>query len=147
MLHISFSAVLWTGTLIVFVIVNQLLGYTGFTLNPRDMAGTWLIFVIAAFIECAVEIFFSRKELTVLSENIDLRQINPANDDLDLRGYKKRLIRKIRIMSSAVIWIPLALLFFFNGYVFGNWGIVWIVFLFGVFFELLMHFIKRLRGR
>jgi len=145
MLHISFSAVLWSGALLVFLAVNQFLGYTNFTLNPREMSGTWLIFVFAALIECAVEIFFSRKELAVLNENIDLRQVNPNNDDLDLRGYKKRLTRKIRIMSSAVIWIPLTLFFFLSGYVFGNWDIVWIVLLFGVFLEFLMLFIRRLR--
>ena len=145
MLHISFSAVLWSGTLLVFFVVNHLLGYRDFTLNPRAMSGTWLIFVFAALIECAAEIFFSRKELSVLGESIDLRQINPNNDDLDLHGYKRALTRKIRIMSSAVIWIPLALFFFLSGYIFGNWGIVWIVFSFGVFVEFLMHFIRKLK--
>jgi len=146
MLHISFSAVLWSGTLLVFFLVNHLLGNTYFTLNPREMSGTWLIFVVAALVECATEIFFSRKELSVLSESIDLRQINPNNDDLDLRGYEKALTRKIRIMYSAVVWIPLTLFFFLSGYIFGNWSIVWIVFLFGVFVEFLMHFIRKLKS-
>jgi len=145
MLHISFSAVLWSGTLLVFFVVNHVLGNRDFTMNPREMSGTWLIFVFAALIECATEIFFSRKELSVLSENIDLRQINPNHDDLDLRGYKSALNRKIRIMSSAVVWIPLALFFFLSGYIFGNWNIVWIIFSFGVFVEFSMHFIRKLK--
>ncbi|MCL2603154.1 MAG: hypothetical protein FWD90_01590 [Defluviitaleaceae bacterium] len=143
MLHILFSAILWTSALLVFIAINQAMGYTGFTLNPRDMAGTWLVFVFAALIECAAEIYFSRKELAVLSENIDLRQVNPKNDDMDLRGYRKKLIRKIKVMSSAVIWLPLSIFFFLSGYIFGNWGIVWLVFLLGVLIEVLKAYVNK----
>jgi uncharacterized membrane protein YecN with MAPEG domain len=143
MLHVLFSAVLWTGALLVFIVINQAMGFTGFTLNPREMAGTWVVFVFAALIECAAEIYFSRKELAVLGETIDLRQINPKNDDMDLRGYRKKLMRKIKIMSSAVIWLPLAIFFFLSGYIFGNWGIVWLVFLLGFLIETLKVYIKK----
>ncbi|MCL2398646.1 MAG: hypothetical protein FWC91_02735 [Defluviitaleaceae bacterium] len=148
-LHTAFSAVLWSGALLTYFVVNLLiLGNTTFTLNPRELSASWLIFVFAALFECCVEIYFSGKELEVLNENIDLRQINPNKVmDLDLYGYKKSLMRKIRIMTSAVIWIPLILVFFVGGYLFGNWNILWLVFALGIFFELLMHFIKTLRNK
>lgn len=147
-LHTAFSAVLWSGSLIIYFAVNLLLlNNTTFTLDPQRLSGTWLIFVLAALFECCVEIYFSKKELDVLNENIDLRQINPNKVmDLDLYGYKKRLTRKIRIMTSAVIWIPLILIFFVGGYLFGNWNILWLFLVLGVFFELVMHFVKTLRN-
>jgi len=146
-LHITFSAVLWSGALLIYLIVNYLLGNMYFTLDPERLSGTWLIFAFALLIECSVEIYFSKKELEVLSENIDLRQINPNNrGDLDLRGYQRRLTRKIRVMTHAVVWIPLVLLFFVVGYSSGRWNIIGIVLLFGVFVELLLHFISRLNG-
>jgi len=145
-LHLAFSLFLWASAAILYIITNQLLGYTEIALNPAEMSWTWLIFIIASLIECSAEIYFCRKELDVLNENIDLRQIDPARgDDLDLRGYQKKLTRKIRIMSSAVLWIPLILIFFTGGYMFNIWGVAWIVFLFGLFAELLVNFIKKLR--
>ena len=144
-LHIAFSAVLWTGTLLLYIVINYLQGNHHFTLNPNYLSGTWLLFVAAALIECCVEIYFSRKELEVLKENIDLRQINPARDEMHLWDYQRKLTRKIRVMSSAVIWIPLILLFFMGGYLFSMWSLVWMVFLFGVFFELVMHFLRKLK--
>ena len=142
-LHTAFSIVLWSGATILYIIVNYLTGNTSFTLNPAEISETWLIFIFAALIECMVEIFFCRKELAVLNENIDLRQINPAwvkDGDLDLRGYQKSLMRKIRVMSSAVMWIPLVLVFFIGGYMFNLWGVLWIIFLFGLFIEFLFNF-------
>ena len=147
MLHITFSAVLWSGALLIYLVANYLLDNMYFTLDPRRLSGTWLIFVFALLIECGVEIYFSKKELEVLNENIDLRQINPNNrGDLDLRGYQKRLTRKIKVMTRAVMWIPLVLLFFIMGYSFGRWNVIWMVILFGVFLELLMHFLRRLNA-
>jgi len=145
-LHMAFSAVLWSGTLLVYLAVNFFIGNTQFTIDPGHLSATWLIFVVAAIIECSVEIYFSGKALDVLNENIDLRQINPNWDgDMDLWGYKKKLMRKIRIMSSAVTWIPLVLLFFIGVYL--HWPLIWIVFLFGfgIFLELLMNFIRKLK--
>lgn len=146
-LHAAFSVVLWSGAAILYVIVNYLIGNRTFTVNPAEVSWTWLIFVFAALIECAVEIFFCRKELAVLDENIDLRQINPnkKDSDLDLRAYQKSLTRKIRIMSSAVMWIPLVIIFFIGGYAFDLWGVLWIIFLFGLFVEFLLNFMKKLR--
>ena len=144
-LHIAFSAVLWTSTLLLYLVINYLQGARYFTLDPQRMSGTWLLFVTAALIECCVEIYFSRKELAVLKENIDLRQINPARDEMHLWDYQKKLTRKIRLMFSAVIWIPLFLLFFLGGYLFSMWNLVWIVLLCGVFFELMMNFLNKLK--
>jgi len=147
MLHIAFSAVLWTGALLVYLVANYFLGNMYFTLDPERLSGTWLIFIFALLIECSVEIYFSKKELEVLSENIDLRQINPNHrGDMDLRGYQKRLIRKISVMTHAVVWIPLVLLFFIAGYSFDRWNVIWMLLLLGVFVELLLHFMRRLTG-
>ena len=146
-LHTAFSIVLWSGAAILYVIVNYLLGYREFTLNPAKLSSTWLIFVFAALAECLVEIFFCKKELAVLNENIDLRQIDPnkKDGDLNLRSYQKSLTRKIRIMSSAVMWISLTIIFFVGGYMFYWWNILWIVFLLGIFVEFLLNFIKKLK--
>jgi len=146
-LHTAFSIVLWSGAAILYIVANYFMGNRAFTLNPAEMSSTWLIFVFAALIECAVEIFFCRKELAVLNENIDLRQIDPAKKggDLDLRAYKKSLTRKIRVMTSAVMWIPLIIIFFIGGYVFNLWGVLWVVFLLGLFIEFLFNFMRKLR--
>ena len=148
-LHTAFSVVLWVGVALIYLGCNMLIGNTAFTLNPSEWSSNWLVFVVAAFIECGAEIFFCKKELDVLNENIDLRQINPNNDDLDLRGYQKRLIRKIRVMSSATVWIPILMLFLICGYVFGMWNLPWILFLClsGIFFELVLGFVRKLKKK
>ena len=147
-LNIAFSIVLWSGAAIFYIVLNYFLGNRTFTFAPAEISSTWLIFIFAALIECMVEIFFCKKELAVLNENIDLRQINPArakDGDLDLRKYQKSLTRKIRVMTSAVMWIPLTLIFFAGGYIFNLWNVLWVIFLFGLFVEFLFNFIRKLK--
>ena len=145
-LHTAVSLVLWTSALILYLVGNYLCGNRYITLNPTEISSSWLIFIFAALIECILEIYFSRKELDVLNENIDIRQINPLKGgDIDLIGYKQKLMFKIRLMFSAVIWIPLALVFFISGYISQMWNIVWVVFLFGIFFEVLQNLIRTLK--
>ncbi len=145
-LHTAFSAVLWTGAAMVYFVLNFFLGNTEFSLDVSELSWTWLVFVFAGFIECSVEIYFCRKELEVLNENIDLRQINPSKGgDLDLRSYQQKLKAKIRLMSSAVLWIPLVMIYCIGGYLFDSWNVGWIVFIFGVFFEVLQNFLKKLK--
>ena len=149
-LHMAFSAMLWVGAAILYFGLSYMMGHRGFTLDVTKLAGTWLIFVAAAFIECGAEVYFCRKELLVLNENIDLRQINPASrvsGDLDLRGYQKSLNRKIVVMTHCMTWIPLALLYLICGYVFNLWHIAWVVFLVGVFAELVRNFWRKLKPR
>jgi len=146
-LHAAFSLLLWLGAAILYFVWNYLIGNRMMMLNPADWSSTWLIFVFAAFIECLAEKYFSRRELDVLDENIDIRQVNPANDgDLDLRGYRKKLKRKIRLTTSAALWLPLALVFFFGGYAFDMWNVAWIVFPVGLLIELLANFMRTLKG-
>jgi len=136
MLHIAFSVLLWGIALVSFVAISRALGYNRFTFDPRYWGWTWLIFVFAAVVECSAEIFFCRKELAVLDETIDLRQVNPNRDgDLNLHQYKRRLITKIRIMSSAAVWLPLTIFYFLGGYVMELWHVLWVVFIVGVLYE------------
>ena len=148
-LHTAVSLVLWVSAAIVYLLLNFILGNTNFTLNPAELSSTWLIFVFAALFECLLEVYFCNKELDVLNENIDLRQINPLkkDGDLDLFAYQKKLKFKIRLMQSAAIWIPLVLIFFLSGYLFGIWGVTWIVFLFGLLFEVLLNLIRKLKQK
>ena len=148
-LHAAVSLVLWVSAAISYLLLNFMLGNTFFTLNPAELSSTWLVFVFAALFECLLEIYFCKKELEVLTENIDLRQINPLkkHGDLDLFAYQKKLKFKIRLMSSAAIWIPLVLVFFLSGYLFGIWNFAWIVFLFGLFVEVLLNLIRKLRQK
>jgi|GEM_PF-1668715 len=142
-LHILASIILWTSTLVLFHLMNQLLGYTRLQLNPARMSWTWLIFIGGGFLECLIELVFSRKELEVLSETIDLRQINPhKSGDLDLKAYRRRLIKKIRIMTSCVVWIPLVLMYFISGYAFRAWSIAWLLIVPGALFEVFMQYVN-----
>lgn len=145
-LHAAFSAVLWVGAALLYFGLSFLFGFTHWTWKVYELTWTWLVFAFAALIECGAEIYFCRKELGVLNENIDLRQVNPANGgDFDLRSYQKKLTSKIRMMSSAALWIPLVIVYFACGYAFNLWGVAWIVFVFAVFFELVMNFIRKLK--
>ena len=143
-LHTAFSLALWLGVIIIYFGWNYLTGNTTLTLNPIEWSWNWLLFVVAAFIECGAEIFFCKKELAVLGETIDIRQVNPKNDDMDLRGYEKKLRIKIRIMSSAAVWIPEVMLFFILGYAFNAWDTAWLVFPLALFIELVINFVRKL---
>lgn len=145
-LHAAFSAVLWVGAALFYFGLSYLLGYTNWTWKVNELSWTWLVFAFAALIECGAEIYFCKKELDVLNENIDLRQVNPSKGgDFDLFKYKKKLTGKIRIMSSATLWIPLTIVYFTCGYAFGLWNVAWLVFAFAVFFELVMNFMRKLK--
>ena len=149
-LHLAFSAMLWVGAAILYFGLSYAMGHRGFTFDVTQLAGTWLIFVAAAFIECGAEVYFCRKELIVLREKIDLRQINPAtkvSGDLDLRSYQTSLHRKITIMTHCMLWIPLALLYLIGGYAFDLWHVAWVVLVVGLFAELAWNFVRKLGAR
>ncbi len=148
-LHLAFSAVLWFGASIIYFSLSYILGYRSLSRSFSELSWTWLIFILAAIIECSVEIYFSKKELDVLNENIDLRQINPLkkDGDLDLRKYQKSLTRKIKVMSKAVFWISLIFIYFIAGYAFNLWNVAWIIFVIGIFYELLRNFLKKLKEK
>jgi len=101
--HIIFSLIMWTSFILIYAVWNLSHGYTTIMFNPSNWHGFELIFVFAALIECIVEIFFCRKELAVLSENIIIREIDPKFCDFDLRGYKERLNDKILLMVLIAI--------------------------------------------
>jgi TRAP-type C4-dicarboxylate transport system permease small subunit len=148
-LHNAFSLVLWAGAALIYFVSNYFLG-NSFKLSTdlSLLSPTWLIFVVASIIECSAEIFFCRKELAVLIENIDLRQINPANktEDIDLHSYKNQLTRKIRIMSSAAVWLPVTLCYFLTGYIYNAWLTAWVLFVLAAFSELVRNFITKLKS-
>ena len=149
-LHTAFSAMLWVGAAVLYFGISYLTGNRSITFNPAEWGWTWLIFVVAAFIECGAEVYFCRKELVVLNENIDLRQINPAttiSGDLDLRGYQKSLNRKIIIMTHCMLWLPLVLLYLVCGYAFSLWHVAWVVLVAGLFVELVRNFMRKLGAR
>jgi len=147
-LHTAFSSVLWLGTALLYFGTSFLFGYTAINLNPSEMSWTWLIFIIAALAECCTEVFFCRKELAVLKENIDLRQMNPVHKrDMDLHAYKRKLMHKIQIMYSAATWLPILLAYFACGYVFHAWGTAWIIFALGAFCELFRNFMTKLKKK
>ena len=98
-LHTVISLILWVGVLLIYMGINLSLGRTQITLDIANWGGYEIMFIGAAFIECLLEIFFSRKELAVLRDNIDLREIDPKNYAIDLRGYQKKLTTKINTMT------------------------------------------------
>jgi len=100
-LHIIVSLVLWISAVTIYYIWNYIEGNRSITLNPADWSGYEFVFILAAFIEFSIEILFCRKELVVLNDNIDLREIDPKFIDIDLRAYKKKLNNKIKIMIVA----------------------------------------------
>ena len=149
-LHFAFSAMLWVGAAVLYFGLSYITGNRDITFNATDWGWTWLIFVAAAFIECGAEVYFCRKELVVLRENIDLRQINPAtmvSGDLDLRGYQTSLTHKIAIMTHCMMWIPLVLLYLVCGYAFDLWHVAWVVLVAGVFAELVRNFMRKIKAR
>ncbi|MDR2751729.1 MAG: hypothetical protein LBC41_13810 [Clostridiales bacterium] len=148
-LHNAFSLVLWTGAALVYFIANFFLGNTfSLSFDMSSLSPTWLIFVVASIIECSAEIFFCHKELAVLIENIDLRQINPKNKtgDIDLHSYKNQLTRKIRIMSSAAVWLPVTLCYFLTGYIYDAWTTTWVLFVLAAFSEIVRNFVTKLKS-
>ena len=107
--HIIVSLILWVSTAVIYFGVNLAMGNRTFGLNPAYWSGYEFLFVGAAIIECLIEIFFSRKELVVLRDNINLRELDPKNYDIDLRKYERRLRLKIIVMS--VVALVLAVVF------------------------------------
>ena len=103
-LHAEFSFVLWVHAAVFYFVNNYLLN-THFMVIPPIQ----LILIIAAVIECSVEVYLCKKEVEVLNEKITLRQINPANIDSDvyLKCYQKQLTKKIRIILCAILLIVL----------------------------------------
>jgi len=82
-------------------------------LNPANWSGFEFLFVGAGIIECLIEIGFSRKELAVLRNHIDLRELDPKNYDADLRAYDTRLNRKITILGVSTVILSIVLLIIF----------------------------------
>jgi|GEM_PF-4564735 len=112
-LHIITSLILWISTAICYFGFSYLTGYRTLTFNPNHWSGFELIFIIAAAIECFVERFYCKKELCVLRDNINLRELDPKNYDVNLNEYETKLISKIRVMNIIGSILMAAVIFVF----------------------------------
>jgi len=105
--HVAVSFMLWVTTAIIYFGWNLVIGNLSFTLNPANWSGFEFLFLFAGVIECCIEIFFCRKELAVLQDHIDQREIDPKYHDHGLRDYQHRLNGKITLMGflAAVLFV------------------------------------------
>ena len=110
--HFLASVFLWVCATILYAGINIAQGRTKFTLDPSNWRGYEAIFIFAAIIECLLGYFFSGKELKVLNENIDLRELDPKNNESELRAYKRKLEinRRAALITIALLFIAALLM-------------------------------------